>query len=423
MKSIKFLQRLIFSAAFVYSCILPVEPSLAEENSPVKTWSKEDIKTSDQSPCRRVFKDPKPPETLCNRCVEFISKNTSLDDRTVLMREFSAIDCRYKDAAFPEPNRTGWSLYADQDTFYPPRNDDRNYTMGLGLSFSGDHFKNGYLATARDTLDQLFSLHTGSNPLERIHTFEYGATAFTPNDLEEEAPIPGDRPYASLVYFSNSKLTAYNDGYAVKSRFVVAALGLGVARTVQRYLHNTVGLSNQDPRGWSNQISDGGEPTALYSVERIGLITEDTTGKRNADLSYTMGANLGYYTDVYAGFDLRVGFNIVAPYYAHNANPLSTVNHVNCVNCNGSDSYLFLSVRGRAVAYNALLQGQFRESKVEIASSDVERLLHEATAGYTQQFFDWCKLTVALNYKSKEFRGPEERSHWFGGLYISKNYD
>lgn len=381
------------------------------------------IRDNDSNACYRALEGDAP-QFICQRCQRYIEESVPQQDQAIAIRALSEQNCDPKEALFKEADYTGWSFYLDQDvlTFdsWTDLNDDRNYTMGFGYARSGARYSRGWLASGRHTIDKLFELHDGAKPLENIHSVEFGITAFTPNVLEEKAPIPGDRPYAGLVFLSNSKLTAYNDGHATKSRLVLGALGLPVTEAVQRYLHNEVGFSRHDPLGWDNQISDGGEPTALYAVERMGLVGKPGLQRKALELSYNVGANLGYYTDISLGADLRIG-RIASPYYAHTANPLSVVNHGNCTTCGGRDLFVFLSYRARVVGYNALLQGQFRDSEVEFSDSQIERVLHEAGAGFTWQIKRGWQLTYALNYKSEEYKGPEERAHWFGGLYLSRN--
>jgi hypothetical protein len=390
--------------------------------------SAEDILTSEDSACSVVIgAEVAPPAYECSLCEDYINTRAKPSDRGDLYLRLSTEKCDLKSEPYPEKKKTGTSLYIDQDLLaldsWTGLNDDRNYTMGFGFAESGSIFSSGMIAEGRDWVDRLFNVFKVSHQTERLHSREYGVSAFTPNDLEEKQPIFGDRPYASIVYLSNSKTVAYHDGNAFKSRLTFALLGLDLAKVVQRFLHNDLDVSRQDPLGWDNQISQGGEPTILYSLEKVSYLNGlKSFDGFDWDLSYTQGANLGYYTDAYLGVDLRIG-KITSPYYAHTANPLSVINHVNCYACQSGNNFFFASNRLRAVAYNAMLQGQFRDSKVTFSSAEIENVLHEASVGWTYQTSVNWNLTYALSFKSKEYRGPEERSHWFGGLYISKNFD
>ncbi len=389
--------------------------------------SRESLLSDEESACFTVFSSRASVASfLCNACFDDISNRVQDSDKLRLLSELNAKSCGVNEP-FKEKKKSGWAIYLDQDLLaldsLTDLNSDRNYTMGLGFSQSGSDYSEGLLATTRNWLDERIEqrLFSSRQIMEVIHSREFGVTAFTPDKLEFAEPIQGDRPYASLIYFSNSKLRAYSNDTALKTKFVIGLLGLDIAKAVQRYLHNQVGVSDQDPLGWDNQISEGGEPTALYSIEKMVLWKKKKTNTGiNWDISYAVGGNLGYYTDLSAGFDIRLG-KIGTPYYTHSANPLSDYNHMKCQFCGGDDNYFFASYRARLVGYNVLLQGQFRNSVVTFSGSEIERLLHEAALGWAYHFKSNWKLTYSLNYKSEEYKGVESRAHWFGGLYLSKN--
>ena len=344
-----------------------------------------------------------------------------------------------------QSGKTDISFFFDNDLLVPSNSlgGDRNYTVGVGLSFSHLKHKTSYLAKMRDSLDEVIpipGLHN-NNPMDEIYSMDVGFAAFTPHELEEKEPIGGDRPYASLVYLSNTKLIAYNDNglksatNATKSTLVLGILGLGIVGEIQRFFHNDLNFSDRDPLGWDNQISDGGELTALYSIEKLGILSEDRDGRLDWDISYTVGGSVGYYTSVSAGFDLRLG-QIITPFYSHVANPISRViqPHVSNDNslsneCNNhNDVYIFLGYRAHLVGYNALLQGQFRDSEVEVSGSQIERLRHEASIGLTFPFpfsdilrIPPLRLTYALHYRSEEHKGVWADDHFYAGIYLTLN--
>ena len=76
---------------------------------------------------------------------------------------------------------------------------------------------------------------------------------------------------------------------------------------------------------------------------------------------------------------------------------------------------MFFSGRIDYVFYNVLLQGQFRENKYEISSSDMKSIVTYSSMGIVVG----CQLTgrirvhfsISYNYKSKEIMG-DERHGW-----------
>ena len=84
--------------------------------------------------------------------------------------------------------------------------------------------------------------------------------------------------------------------------------------------------------------------------------------------------------------------------------------------------YLWGAVRGRLVGYDALLQGQFRDSPVTVNNDELERLALEGAVGITKS---WRRLqaTLAINAKSAEIeRGSAARNHVWGGLYFNVRF-
>ena len=331
------------------------------------------------------------------------------------------------DLSNPKKERSGWSVFLDQDFLVVnPGNsetNDRNYTMGFGLSLSGARNSKGIFASSRDWFDEQLLVYTDdpSATIESMHTTTYGMAVYTPDDLENEFVIQGDRPYASLMYMSNSKLKAYKKGESTETTLMIGMLGLDVAKEIQKFAHNNLNASNEDPLGWDNQISDGGELTALYSVKKKILVSSCyAADKMSSDISYSLSADVGYMVNMAIGLDMRWGY-IGTPYYLHTTTPVSNYNYYSCYDCRVHDNYFFLNFRLRAVAYNAILQGQFRDSKLTIDSQDIENITFETSLGWVYSLGSEWKIAYAVNYKSREFKGSEAEDHLYGGLYLSKS--
>lgn len=323
-----------------------------------------------------------------------------------------------------------WKLLIENDVLaldsWTGLNDDRNYTMGVIVSTYGDRARNGLMARALATIDGWWSLSDGQSYFCSYAQNDYGVSAFTPNILEQSEPIFGDRPYASLMYVSNLKTRVF-ENRAVRTRVVAGVLGLDVAKAVQRFLHNQLSISDQDPLGWNNQISEGGEPTGMYVFETVRQFSSPGNAPKFGgpiEFSYKYGFNAGYYTNVYGGLGLRFG-RINTPYHAWDANAgsIGSQNFLN-LGMDGSTTkpefFGFVAYLARAVGYNVLLQGQFRDSVVKFDSSEIERIVHEVSAGVTYARPSGSVWTFAMQYRSPEFEGPFSREHWFGGITYSK---
>jgi len=110
--------------------------------------------------------------------------------------------------AMEEKYNSGWLLNLDNDILAER---DRDYTGGIALTLSGRRAQE-YLVSlegARNWLDDLLGidkLYT-DQPHFQLHSVQYGAMLFTPEDTADPAPIFDDRPYGSLFYISNTELT------------------------------------------------------------------------------------------------------------------------------------------------------------------------------------------------------------------------
>ena len=93
----------------------------------------------------------------------------------------------------------------------------------------------------------------------------------------------GQRPYASVVFAGTTRnFVDQRKGTAITTQFDVGMLGLYAARESQAFIHRIYKQAKHvpdssrpyDPKGWHNQISDGGEPTFLYVVAYKKLLTK-----------------------------------------------------------------------------------------------------------------------------------------------------
>ena len=77
----------------------------------------------------------------------------------------------------------------------------------------------------------------------------------------------------------------------------------------------------------------------------------------------------------------------------------------------------------KARAYNAFLQGQFRDSDVSYDSDEINHGIVEAWAGYTHSFNDGYRLSYTIRGHSSEIKsGAGDRSVLWGGLTLVKNF-
>jgi len=319
---------------------------------------------------------------------------------------------------------SGWRLNVDND-LWTGMAVDRDYTGGIAFTMSGKRVQQYPLSidSWRGGIDRLFNFDRLYRSTEYLsfHSQQYGMTLFTPDDIESAAPVYDDRPYASLFFMSNTEFTvvaAENTAYV--SRLTLGILGLNLAEDVQSLLHGITG--SQVPGGWQNQISSGGEPTAMltYAVQKHLY----SASSQQVKVEYE--GNLGFITDVNAGISWRWG-RINSPWWSFNPYQSKYIQQSMPVFSSGGaegadEFYIWAGGRLNVRLYNALLEGQFRESAVTISSDDMQRLVAEYWLGVTKTFAKKYSASFLLRGNTDEYRGANARSEAWAGLVLSRAY-
>jgi hypothetical protein len=311
----------------------------------------------------------------------------------------------------------GFAVYLDQDLFVPGVNEDRDYTMGVAVEFFADDGPLYQLDGFVRWFAKLAGLPVGG--ADAYRSYLLGSVTYTPEDLSRSDPIFDDRPYASLLYLSNKRVVAEGDR-AVAVDFQAGLLGTALAGDFQDQVHQwwrdlTDSSEPVAPQGWHNQISDGGELTARVRFAEARLIPALSQAPW-ADVAWGWDASLGYQTNASLGLSARLG-HLASPFWTI---PFDPVNRGTFLPAHGADElYVWGAARGRVIAYDVLLQGQFRDSVVTVDSGDVSRLVWEGALGVTKSW-QTLQLTFAVNAKSAEIdRGVADRNHYWGGLYLN----
>lgn len=302
---------------------------------------------------------------------------------------------------------------------------DRDYTGGFGITISGERARDGLLSLdpLLRRLDELSTGAVNTDP-ENIedgnvhYARQLGLMAFTPSNTLVTEVQPDDRPYASLLFVSNGRVSVdADDRGAWTSSLTVGVLGLSVSESLHSAVHELVG--SERPRGYEHQISAGGEPTARYTLARQNLWIADPSGL--VDVKTTVQGSVGFLTETSASISLRAGrFN--SPWWGfapeltdYMAAPVPSESYRG-----GREFYVFAGARVKARAYNAFLQGQFRHSDVQYSVNEIEPLLAEAWIGLVTQILDQTQLSYALHYQTAELRdGPASRDALWGAVQLT----
>lgn len=324
-----------------------------------------------------------------------------------------------------EKSTTAWALYIDNDAF-TPQSDDRDYTGGLSLTLSGAATKDMWLSVdpVLAHINNWFGWDTSDI---KLHSFEAGANSFTPEDINPERPLQDDRPYASLIYLSNSQQRVFpQQKRSLMTTLTLGVLGLNLVGNVQNKFHNAAGIGKAN--GWNNQISHGGEPTFRYSVSSQKLALS-RYGERGigTELQTSLKGSVGYLTNLSIGVSGRWGkinspwwtFNPQANDYAEKSTPLSR----GLSSGVKKEFYLWAGANVHLRLYNALLQGQFRNSKVTYSYDELYPVVAEGWLGITKEFNRGLRCSYVIRGQTAEIkRGSASRNTLWGGFIFSRTF-
>lgn len=328
-----------------------------------------------------------------------------------------------------EPSGVGLGIVLDEHLLTDGSR-DQDYNGGGEVTLSGE--RAGPLGRALDhALGMLDSeacrgVRFAGGPWGVTHAFAAGLLVFTPRDLNAHGLVSGDRPYASLFFLSAGRRYASpGAGVVYDSSFTVGMLGLAAAGAVQRALHHLTG--SVQPRGWSHQISAGGEPTARYELARQALIARYGRGPWRGDDKWTAAASVGTVTEASVALATRFG-RIESPWWAFTPEQDMYVQETQPAppplpERAPAELFAFAGVRLKLRAYNAFLQGQFRHSDLRYGEGDLNQVLGEAWAGLEYRSPSGWAIQYLARWESPELRsGVGSRSILWGSVEIAKSF-
>lgn len=320
----------------------------------------------------------------------------------------------------PTKPTSSWAFAFDNDVLVPGHR-DQDYTYGLNFTQTGKTARTASLTLNKPltAIDNWIGFGGSSLSTQETFSREIGAFGFTPEDITVSEPNPDDRPYASLVYLSSSREKVdLVDNVAWKSTLTVGALGLGLVGQLQNLAHEIT--SGETAQGWDNQISDGGELTGRYVIAHQKYFDNFS---ENIEVKSTVQASVGYLTEASWSLSLRTGrihspwssFNPELASYGEKSSYSSSAKSI-------SEHYFWAGVAVKARAYNAFLQGQFRDSAVTYDHDQLNPLLVEAWAGYTFAFKQGYRISYVLRGHSSEIKeGAGDRNLLWGGIIIARS--
>lgn len=322
----------------------------------------------------------------------------------------------------------GWSFYVDNDFLSAGLSDDQGYTGGFALSLAGERAADypwslGPVLGWVNRASGWSSLSEG-RPRGAKRSWEIGTIAFTPDDTNTRSAVRDERPFAGLVFIGNTRhvyLKEQRIGYS--STLNLGVLGSPIPETIQDGLHELA--DDRMPRGWNNQISDGGEPTFLWQVQRRRTHWSRRSGPQafDAEFSSVVGASVGYITQFSAGLTARWG-EFSTPWWSFNPDFGEYINlGAPGARPGATELYLWTGAHLQQRFYDAFLEGQFRDSAVTFdRPGELDSSLWELNVGVTWGLPSGYHATLALRARDNELRdGNGQRPAW-GSLIVGRSF-
>ena len=163
-------------------------------------------------------------------------------------------------------------------------------------------------------------------------------------------------------------------------------------------------------------------PLAIPSG-RHALLASGFLRRRSFDLKLATEGSVGYLTEGSVALALRWG-RITTPWWAstseyadYAAQPARSISALG-----EPERYWSGGIRLRARAYNAFLQGQFRDSPVTFKASELEPLILEGWLGFTTHFRG-LRVSYVLRHQTREIKhGRGARSLTWAGLSLQRSF-
>jgi hypothetical protein len=332
---------------------------------------------------------------------------------------------------------TGVALVHDNDNLPHPGNTlrDDNYSAGYGFRFGGRWVTRVGLSRPLEGLDWLTRVNRGHRRgVRQYHAAELVGLVYTPDVIQSAAVQTDDRPYASLVAVTVSRTSVGGPALdrAWWSQLSIGMLGLEAPGDLQKLTHRTrrwmTGKAVPvDPLGWANQISAGGEPTALYRVGyQRQLAGDGGIGRRKHwQIVGDVEGAVGYHTTAAGSLSTRLGAFTTEFWQSPRGIGSAAVAPPGTgePGLRRWDLFGFAVLRPRVVFYDALLQGQFRDS---VHTVTPRRLVGEWEGGLgaAVPVNGWQVQAVVqlAQGRTADYVGAKARNYTWGtvGLFVTR---
>ena len=287
---------------------------------------------------------------------------------------------------------------------------DSNFTNGWNLQYHTVRYPSWNDSQAPGFLkwvgNKFPTLGADDSIVRYGHTIGQGM--FTPGDLTNPNPPPGDLPYAGTLTYS---LSWQSFNRRNRRNFQITAGVLGeesLAEQFQKFVHNDLGLG-KDPKGWDTQRKT--EPILNLAYEyywrlaHIGTYTNDWAGQFDFGATGQLG-NLATSAElefgIRFGWNIKEGFGSLPTPAGGDVHKASSIPKPKTASPHGVE--FIAGIRGGALLYSVIYDGSF--------ITDDDREVDRRDFGYTGVFgisyhnYDVFSVRVAI-YKGYDLLKEE----------------
>ncbi|MDF1722668.1 MAG: lipid A deacylase LpxR family protein [Minwuia sp.] len=241
-----------------------------------------------------------------------------------------------------------------------------------------------------------------------------GQNLFTPSDITQAAPQPGDHPYAGWLYIEAAAIA--DDNTHVET--VTANLGivgpLALGELVQNTFHQLI--DSDIAQGWDNQLSN--EPGLVLSYDRTWRPFKEQTRPWGFDVLPSAGFSVGnILTQANAGFTLRLGPDLHNDLGPPRIRPSLAGGGFIANNADRFNWYFHAGMQSRIVLRNIFLDGNTFRNSPRVNKRNV---VHDFQIGAVMRWED-VRVSYSIVRRSKEF-DTQKDPHTFAAITLTVRY-
>jgi lipid A 3-O-deacylase len=290
---------------------------------------------------------------------------------------------------------------------------DQNYTNGFRLQYLRPK------GQVSDLSGWLAEMTLGEQRESQLFEgVSLGQSLFTPLDITDPNPRPGEQPYAGWLYVEFAAILEKRDEQDRLKRVDTVSATAGIVgplaggELVQNTFHQLI--DSEIAQGWDNQLDN--EPGLLLSADRTWMKARSMRAY-GFDVLPSVGLSLGnVLTEARGGFTLRFGPDLDDDLGPPRIRPsLAGAGYLD--SSNSFNWYVFAGLQGRAVARNIFLDGNTFSGSLRVKK---RHLVADAQAGLVMSY-GGLRFSYTLVRRSREF-ATQQDPHYFAAFSLTARY-